>query len=139
MWKFFSRLWKKKKKIQTKKNKQKCKHTNKFKTQTIPTIQSLNNSNKHIYNTNLACDMTRDFSRRYSERCAPAMRPLWVKCSSRYFPNREELLLMTVRALPKDSIKGFSCEEKIKELQTTEKLLWDQLGSCLILVSHGRM
>ena len=59
--------------------------------------------------THLACETTLDFSRRYSERWAPTMCPSRVKCSSRYFPKREELSLITVRALPKDSIRGFTC------------------------------
>ena len=36
------------------------------------------------------------------------MCPFRVKWSSRYFPKRDELSLITVRALPKDSIRGLT-------------------------------
>ena len=56
----------------------------------------------------LCCETTRDFSSRYSDKWAPAMCPSDVKWSSRYFPNRDELLLMIVRAFPNASRRGFT-------------------------------
>ena len=60
---------------------------------------------KNIY---LCCETTLDFSSKYSDKWAPAMCPSGVKWSSKYFPNRDELLLMIVRAFPNASRSGFT-------------------------------
>lgn len=38
---------------------------------------------------------------------APTGSPCALNCSSRYFPNRDELLFLNVFAFPKDSSSGF--------------------------------
>lgn len=47
------------------------------------------------------CRQTRDFSRRYCSMRAPSMDPPLLKWISMYFPNRLELSLRMVFALPK--------------------------------------
>lgn len=56
------------------------------------------------------CTHTLDFSRRYCSRPAPMIRPLGSNTSWIYFPNRLELSLRAVWALPNASRMGFSCE-----------------------------
>lgn len=47
------------------------------------------------------CRQTLDFSSRYCSILAPSIAPLLLKWMSMYFPNREELSLRIVLALPK--------------------------------------
>lgn len=49
--------------------------------------------------------MTRDFSSRYSDICAPTTVPPQVNFISRYLPKRLELSLMAVQAFPKASTR----------------------------------
>lgn len=56
----------------------------------------------------VACLMTLDFSRRYSDILAPITAPVGVNFISRYFPKRLELSLMAVHALPNASTRGFT-------------------------------
>lgn len=58
--------------------------------------------------SHVACLMTLDFSRRYSEIFAPITAPVGVNFISKYFPKRLELSLMAVHALPKASTRGFT-------------------------------
>ena len=52
---------------------------------------------------------TRDFSSKYCSRPAPMILPLGSKCSWMNFPNRLELSLSAVLALPNASRIGFNC------------------------------
>ena len=68
--------------------------------------------------TYVACLMTRDFSRRYSEILAPMTAPVGVNFISRYFPKRLELSLMAVVAFPNASTRLltsriFSCSSRL--------------------------
>lgn len=65
---------------------------------------------KYLKCTYRAWWITRDFSRRYSEICAPTTAPEEVNFISKYFPNRLELSFITVEALPKASTKLFTCK-----------------------------
>lgn len=58
--------------------------------------------------TYVACFITLDFSRRYSEILPPITAPVGVNIISRYFPNRLELSLMAVHAFPKASTREFT-------------------------------
>lgn len=65
---------------------------------------------KYLIRTYRGWWITRDFSRRYSEICAPTIAPEEVNFISKYFPNRLELSFIIVEALPKDSTKLFTCK-----------------------------
>lgn len=54
----------------------------------------------------------------HKEQLPPTTVPLlWVKKSSRYFPKRDELSFITVLALPKASINGFTCKMRSSKLR----------------------
>lgn len=60
--------------------------------------------------------MRRNYKKKFGMICIsvnsipPTTIPLFVKNISRYFPNLLELSLITVLALPKASIRGFTCK-----------------------------
>lgn len=96
--------------------------------------------------TYMAWWITRDFSRRYSEICAPTTAPEEVNFISKYFPNRLELSFMTVQALPKASTKLFTCkifscrvlllaQRKCQDIKKMKKLILHTI-KCLFFDKH---